>query len=105
MTVFRYLKDGNSYKCIEVWPDGGIRIYTLALFSIQYLIPLTVIAVLYSISWNQIRKKNKVIIKMQELQQKGKCHFSRSQSWDIEMKKSESFNSALEDASKGLVFK
>ena len=92
----RYSKVGDAEKCVEEWPDNGSRIYTLALFSIQYAIPLTLIAVLYSISWNQIRKKNRVIIRMQELQQKGKCHFSRSSSWDVSMKKSQSFPSTFE---------
>ena len=102
LVPFRLIKEGDSSKCIEMWPEGGSRIYTLILFFIQYLIPLTVIAALYSISWNQIRKKNKVIIKMQQLQQKGKCHFNRSQSWDVAMKKNDSFSFLLGEASKGI---
>ena len=39
---------------------------------------------------------------MQELQQKGKCHFSRSQSWDVAMKKSESFPYLSGETSKGM---
>ena len=87
---FRYVARTGKEKCLEAWSKNGERAYTLFLFSIQYMIPLSLIVVLYSKAWNAIRKQNKIIISMQEMQQKGARHYSRSQSWDHSMTTSRS---------------
>eukprot|EP00794_Sanderia_malayensis_P011823 gene11823-13047_t len=87
-----YKQTNDTSTCMEEWPSNGEQGFTLFLFSIQYAIPLSLIVVLYSISWNAIRKQNRVIIKMQQLQQNG-CNYSRSQSWDVNMRKNSSKSS------------
>ncbi len=102
--IFRYRKANGRSTCQEVWQNKGDQPYTLFLFIIQYMIPLALIVILYSISWNAIRKQNHVIIKMQQLQQKGSRHFSRSNSLDVGVLRKSSGRSAVDGAGIQLKF-
>ncbi|XP_076052087.1 uncharacterized protein LOC143031740 [Oratosquilla oratoria] len=49
--------------CLEVWPEGGAKFYTLSLMVLQYFLPITVLVVTYSriacVVWGSRRDKKR----------------------------------------------
>ena len=60
--------ENNNFVCSKDWEPTSKMAYAVALFLVQYFVPLLVMVVLYSICWHQIRKKNRTTITMSRRQ-------------------------------------
>ena len=67
----KVIKSNNIYECTESWDNNSSRIYTVALFLIQYGIPLPIMVILYSVTWRVIQKQNLKTINVLD-----KCSYS-----------------------------
>ena len=70
----------NSLHCLRVWNSRNNTVYTVILFLFQYVFPLLVMVILYSMCWYRIRKKNKATIKLATNNRRPTIRARRSQS-------------------------
>ncbi|XP_057316296.1 alpha-2Da adrenergic receptor-like [Hydractinia symbiolongicarpus] len=69
--------------CYESWygtPEQ--KAYTLVLFSLQYGLPLIIMAVLYSLAWTTIKSQNKKMIEMSEAFENKMGWESKTNNWE-----------------------
>lgn len=62
-----YVDDIPGYEnCIEKWNETIQELYTIILILLQYCLPLPIMAILYSVSWVKIMKRNNKMIRVSE---------------------------------------
>lgn len=62
--LFSKLKNGSSIRCERDWSETTHILYVSTLFLLQYIIPLFVMSLLYTVCWHKIRMKNKKTINL-----------------------------------------
>ncbi|XP_065654082.1 orexin receptor type 2 [Hydra vulgaris] len=63
MVTLRMENHQVPYECKETWSDQSARLYTVALFAMQYVIPVPIMLAFYARAWIIIQKRNLAVTK------------------------------------------
>ena len=63
----KYVANEKVRYCYEEWGDRWhMKVYTMFLFIVQYVLPLTMMAISYILAWRKLYMHNNTVIKMSE---------------------------------------